>query len=287
MPTQIETVVTPAQQPRSNLAGRTVLLADDDEAFLRALEVRCRHLGFRVERAGDGLRTLLKVSKEKPDLLILDLNLPDVDGFKVVERLNDPKFPPLPVIVLTARSDEAAIQRCKELGVLYVHKSACAWEELEPLIFDVFRDNAAEVNLSKPTDALPASQPTVLLVDDDPVVLKMLTAGMQKYPVRVIHASNGMQGFWLTLRERPDIVITDYNMPHGSGHYLLTRIKSTPATRNIPVIVFTGEALERGQRASIDRDVRGGRGQAAAFLTKPITASAIVEEIKRHIVVVG
>src|SRR6476646_5897449 len=116
MQTQVETVVATAQQPRPNFNGRTVLLADDDEAFLTALEVRCKELGFRVERAEDGLRTLLKVSKEKPDLLVLDLNLPDVDGFKVVERLTDPKFPPLPVIVLTACSDEIAIQRCKELG---------------------------------------------------------------------------------------------------------------------------------------------------------------------------
>src|SRR3989337_1951033 len=144
MPTQIETVVTPAQQPRSNLAGRTVLLADDDEAFLRALEVRCRHLGFRVERAGDGLRTLLKVNKEKPDLLILDLNLPDVDGFKVVERLTDPKFPPLPVIVLTGPSDQTSIQRCEELNVFYVQKGPNPGADLEPLIFDVFRSKLRE-----------------------------------------------------------------------------------------------------------------------------------------------
>lgn len=109
-------------ETRLKLSGKTVLLADDSETTLRAMEFRCRSLGFKVETATDGLRALLKVTKTKPDLLIIDLNLPDVSGFRVVERLTDPKFPPLPVIVLTAQSDTASIQRCEDLGVLYVHK---------------------------------------------------------------------------------------------------------------------------------------------------------------------
>src|SRR3989304_8922795 len=124
MQPETHTTALRPEQSRPTLAGKTVLIADDDEALLRALDIRCRHLGLRVETATDGLRTLLKVTKEKPDLLILDLNLPDVDRFKAVERLSDPKFPPLPVIVLTGRSDDAAIQRCEELNVFYVHKGA-------------------------------------------------------------------------------------------------------------------------------------------------------------------
>src|SRR5690348_5010630 len=101
---------------RMSLAGKTVLLADDDPAFVHELEIRCKNLGLEVTIANDGLRALLKVSKEKPDLLILDLKLPDVDGFRVCERLADPKFPALPVIILTGNSDEATVARCESLG---------------------------------------------------------------------------------------------------------------------------------------------------------------------------
>jgi hypothetical protein len=52
------------------------------------------------------------------------------------------------VIVLTGRSDDASIKRCEELGVLYVHKAEETWEELEPLIFKIFRDAAAETTQS-------------------------------------------------------------------------------------------------------------------------------------------
>ena len=80
-------------------------MADDDPIIRDYLSARCNQAGLKVEVAGDGLRALLKVSKEDPNLLILDLNLPDVEGFRVCERLKDPKFRPLPVIILTASCD--------------------------------------------------------------------------------------------------------------------------------------------------------------------------------------
>ena len=244
---------------------------------------RCSALGLRVETSTDGLRTLLKVSKEKPDLLILDLNLPDVEGFRVVERLTDPKFPPLPVIVLTARSDEAAIQRCEELGVLYVHKGVESWSELESMIFKVFlskRDSEVEVESQEKNSI--GKPPRILLVDDNPVALKSLALSLQKYHVEVIQASSGMQGFWLALRSQPDLVITDYNMEQGSGHYLLSRIKSNPSIKHIPVIIFTGEAVAERELHPIERDLRG-RGQAAAFITKAHSTTALMEQVRRFV----
>lgn len=266
----------------ADLSGKTVLIGDDDEALLRVLDARCRAMGLRVETATDGLRTLLKVTKEKPDLLILDLNLPDVDGFRVVERLNDPKFPPLPVIVLTSRSDPASIQRCEELGVLYVQKSAENWDELEATINKVFLEKSVREIEHAGQETTVQRAPLILLVDDDPIMLKALALTLQKYQVEIVQAQNGMQGFWLTLRMQPDLVITDYNMDQGSGHYLLSRIKSTPSVQHIPVIVFTGKAINEGEEHAIRRDLRG-RGQAVAFLTKGAGPAKLMEEVRRHV----
>lgn len=264
------------------LSGKTVLLADDSETVLRALEVRCRGLGLRVETATDGLRTLLKVAKEKPDLLILDLNLPDASGFQVVEQLTDPKFPPLPVIVLTGQSDETSIQRCEDLGVLYVHKGEDTWAELEKAIQKVFLEKGEPGSQATPEESPVRAAPRVLLVDDDPVVLRSLSSALQKHNLEVIQATSGMQGFWLTLRSQPDVVITDYNMEQGNGPYLLSRIKSTPSVKHIPVIVFTAEALPEREAHPIRRDLLG-RGQAAAFLTKPITAQALLDVVGKQV----
>ena len=90
-----------------------------------------------------------------------------------------------------------------------------------------------------------------------------------------------MQGFWLALREQPDIIFTDYFMAGGDGRYLLGRIKSTSATKSIPVVIMSGSLNDKLQRMPVERDLRG-RGQAAGFLSKPTSARALIAEIQRH-----
>jgi len=269
---------SPEQRP--SLEDKTVVIVDDDRIILDYLELRCRHLGMRVETASDGLRAVLKVGKARPDLLILDLTLPDVEGFRVVERLSDPKFAPVPVIILTGRSDEASKQRCKDLNVYYVHKGPETWADLEPLIYEVLTSKAAEPKAETPQE--PAAAPLVLVVDNNPVVLSELTQRLQKYRLNVIQASGGTQGFLLALRSKPDLILTEYEMEEGSGHYLLSRVKSSPSTQHIPVVVYTGTPLSKGEEFAIQRDLRG-RGQAAAFLTKGANAADLMAEVGKLI----
>jgi CheY-like chemotaxis protein len=262
----------------NSLSGKKVLVADDDPAVVSGLESWCRALGLEVHSSSDGLRTLLKVAKEDPDLLILDLNLPDVDGFRVCERLTDPKFRPLPVIILTARSDENTISRCEKMGAVYLFKGPQLASELETTIRRLLEDKPE--NSSRTVDH--SSQPVrVLVVDDDPVIAKSIAAKLSRFGIETLSASNGMQGFWLALREQPDIIFTDYFMAGGDGRYLLGRIKSTSATKSIPVVIMSGSLNDKLQRMPVERDLRG-RGQAAGFIPKPTSARTLLAEIQRH-----
>lgn len=259
------------------LSGKTVLVADDDPIIREYLAARCKEAGLHVEVAEDGLRALLKSSKLRPDLLILDLHLPDVEGFRVCERLADPKFPPLPVVILTAEAGDETRRRCEELGAAYVQKGPQLWDELQPIMRRTFAAaNAAEADHKED-----AARPKILLVDDDPVVLKELTSRLEKSGVEVVAASSGMQAFWLALKLKPDAVVTDYHMPGGDGHYLLSRIKSTAATQSIPVIVCTGEMRDQREWAPAERELRG-RAQASDFLAKPVTAERLLESLRKH-----
>lgn len=213
---QLETEKT-VSAARSSIEGKTVVIVDDDAPVLEYLTVRCRRLGLRVETASDGLHALLKIGRARPDLLILDLHLPDVEGFRVVERLSDPKFLPVPVIVLTARSDDASKQRCRYLNCFYVHKNAETWANLELLIHEVLSRNPANPS---PQEKPQTTTPRVLVVDDNSVVRIALTQTLQKYQLGVLQASGGTEGFLVALRNKPDLIVTDYYMDNGSGHYL-------------------------------------------------------------------
>jgi DNA-binding response OmpR family regulator len=120
-----------------NLRGKRVLIVDDDRLLLKALEIRCRSTGLSVDTAADAGQTMAKIAGDAPDLLIVDQNLSDVDGFKLVELIGKRRFPAIPVIMFTGRSDATAMERCKKLGAHYLHKGIGSWDQLETLLYDL------------------------------------------------------------------------------------------------------------------------------------------------------
>jgi two-component system alkaline phosphatase synthesis response regulator PhoP/two-component system response regulator VicR len=89
------------------MATKKVLVCDDERHIVRLIEVNLKREGFEVVTAFDGKEGLEKVESEKPDLLVLDVMMPYVDGFEVLKSLRrDPKTESLPIIMLTARAQD-------------------------------------------------------------------------------------------------------------------------------------------------------------------------------------
>ncbi len=101
-----------------------VLLVDDDPVIVRLLEVNFRLEGFEVETALHGGEALLKAQAQRPDLIVLDVMMPGVDGWEVCERLREsPELSTVPIVLLSARAQEADVARGYALGVVeYVTK---------------------------------------------------------------------------------------------------------------------------------------------------------------------
>ena len=88
--------------------AKKILLVDDEPHIIMMLENRMKHAGYEVITACDGQEALTKAKKEKPDLIILDLMLPKLDGYKVCRMLKfDEKYKHIPIIMLSARAQEA------------------------------------------------------------------------------------------------------------------------------------------------------------------------------------
>ena len=88
--------------------AKKILLVDDEPHIIMMLENRMKHVGYEVITACEGQEALTKAKKEKPDLIILDLMLPKLDGYKVCRMLKfDEKYKHIPIIMLSARAQEA------------------------------------------------------------------------------------------------------------------------------------------------------------------------------------
>lgn len=101
----------------SESAGTTVLLVDDEDQLRRVLRDLLEREGYEVLEAGDGGEALDQLDRHAPDIMVLDLNLPGIDGYSVLSQIRSrPATSDLPVIVLTARGDEESEVRVFELG---------------------------------------------------------------------------------------------------------------------------------------------------------------------------
>jgi len=269
------------------MASKTVLIADDDRAHLEMLALRFKSVGFRVLTAVDGLEALMTVMRESPDLLVLDIDMPASDGFSVAERLlRDTRIRPIPVIFCTGSADAAMLERCKSIGAHYVIKGAEAWPQLLAIVGQVidFGTGAPPVASadSAVTEAPAAMLPKVLCVDDDADVLRVLQIRLRACGIDALTASSAMQALWVAIKELPDIVVTDYFMPEGTGEYLIGRLRAVPALRNVPVIVVTSASTDNKRDFALERRFLGEYG-AAGFLTKPLNFDALLDTLARHI----
>ena len=97
---------------------KKILAVDDERHIVRLVEVNLARAGYNVVTAFDGREALQKVESEKPDLVVLDVMMPFMDGFEVLRTLKaDPKTAEIPVIMLTAKAQDADVFRGWQSGV--------------------------------------------------------------------------------------------------------------------------------------------------------------------------
>jgi two-component system alkaline phosphatase synthesis response regulator PhoP/two-component system response regulator VicR len=98
--------------------ARKILVVDDERHIVRLVQVNLEKVGYQVITAYDGVEALEQVGKEKPDMVILDVMMPRMDGFEVLKKLQaDAKTRDIPVIMLTAKAQDADIFRGWSSGV--------------------------------------------------------------------------------------------------------------------------------------------------------------------------
>ena len=97
------------------MGGRKLLIVDDDPDMLVAMSAVLESHGYELVEARDGEEALAKLTQEKPDLMILDLLMPRMDGFAVCRELKEPhrakQYPELPILILTSTREEAGRRR--------------------------------------------------------------------------------------------------------------------------------------------------------------------------------
>ncbi|MBI2596339.1 response regulator [Candidatus Daviesbacteria bacterium] len=118
-----------------------ILLVDDDQLFYELYEMILKDAGFDVTLARDGMEGLDKIAQRKPDLILLDIMMPKMNGFEMLEKLkNNPETKDIPVVILTNLSGEKEEEVAQKKGVIkYVIKSQADPPDIPNLIKEILK----------------------------------------------------------------------------------------------------------------------------------------------------
>jgi len=116
-------------------------------------------------------------------------------------------------------------------------------------------------------------KPSVLVVEDETALITLLRYNLEREGFRVIEAHDGEEALVTSQEERPDIILLDWMLPHISGLEVCRRIRRTPETREIPIIILTA----RGEEAD---KVRGLDSGADDYVTKPFSPTELISRLR-------
>jgi signal transduction histidine kinase/DNA-binding response OmpR family regulator/HAMP domain-containing protein len=228
-------------------SGPLVLVVEDDRQAGHLLAHHLVEAGYRVARASTGEQAVQLARELRPDGITLDILLPDQDGLSVLARLKSlPETRAIPVVVVSISADQ-------ELGFSL---GAVDW-----LVKPANRDEFVAAVRKAVAGTQAADRPTVLVVDDEPPTVELLSDMLTSQGFRVLAAHDGQQGIALARAERPDLIVLDLVMPGLTGFDVVRELRQYPESRQIPILIFTVKDLSPEERQRL-------RGSVQAIVTK-------------------
>lgn len=260
---------------RPILYGRRVLIVDDDETIRASTQVILNDIGIHSTCAENGQVALEKLAQSPFDLIILDLNMPVLDGYATAEKIRSgaiPGYEQIPIIAYTTEVAYMAKVKTQKVGIhTFVSKP------YEPLILlqtmEIALTHAIPLNHTKNKYASLTGK-TVLIADDSEASRKLLSKMLEEYGVRTLEAEHGAAVCkQLESINVCDAVLMDLYMPGLDGLEATRQIRRQPNRyQSIPIILITGETND----ANITQAREVG---VTDYITKPIEINLLLEKL--------
>jgi len=259
----------------SRLPFRHGLIIEDNEVCALQLKDYLRQLDIQSTVSYVGSNVLELVLSLKPDVILLDLILPDISGWEIIKTLkSDSQTKTIPIIVTTVIDDR---KKAFQLGAdAFISK---------PISFaDIHRALAlcAQKQQIHEKEILSHFQsgkniPLVLIAEDNLISLQTISDYLSNIPYRIVTAINGSQAIEKALETRPDIILMDIQMPQMDGLEAIRRLRSMEAFQHTPIIAITALVMP-GDR---ERCLAAG---ADDYMGKPLRLSELKQRMEKLLV---
>lgn len=269
-----------ADMKQNGAEFKQILLIEDHRAQSQALKDMMQAQGITVDQAFDGQSAFRMLSENEYQCVILDLNLPDISGLDLLDRIKGiERFAELPVIVNTAMElDKASVNRLMQYANAMVVKTNKSSDRLIDEV-NLFLNKISEAKtkpaqvvknmvMNKGKEALKGKK--VLVVDDDMRNIFALSSALESYDFVVDIANDGEEAI-SKLEDNPDIdiVLMDIMMPKMDGYEATRYIRKQTKWNKLPVIALTAKAMKDDREKCI-------AAGANDYITKPVDIDRLI-----------
>jgi len=245
---------------------KKILVIDDEPAIAQLIKINLEADGYEVDTALDGMEGIEKAKASPPDVITLDVLMPGMNGFQVMELLKkNPGTADIPVIFISIVEGPQK-DRGFYLGAVDFLTKPIEYGELLKSLKKI------ESSIGKVTGV----KKEVLVIDDERDVTNLIKVNLEDQGYDVFVAYNGPDAIAIARERKPEVIILDLAMPGMDGFSVMKVLKQDKETEHIPIIVLTGHDTKGYKQKSL---MLG----AAQYMTKPFSEKDIVEEIKKVI----
>ncbi|MGB4360214.1 MAG: response regulator, partial [Rhodoferax sp.] len=251
------TAATPPSRPAVPLA----LVIEDDDRMAELITAQLHSEGFAVIRAATAEEGLARAAKRRPQLITLDIFLPNMDGWEFMQRLRaDPRLAATPVVIITVSDD---LDRGLALGARRVLHKPFVREELVAALAGLLDARTGRESAR------------VLVVDDNVKAVELVATALEAEGYRVLRAYGGAEAIDVAKSALPDLMILDLMMPEVSGFEVARALRASAPTARIPILVLTAKDLSAEDRARLN-------GGVSAILAKAnFETGELLAELRR------
>ncbi|MEI6305198.1 MAG: response regulator, partial [Deltaproteobacteria bacterium] len=227
-----------------------ILIVDDELMNVRIMEACLVNVGYEVFKAYNGEEALRITAEVNPDLIILDVMMPGMDGFEVARRLRqNPETNIIPIILLTAlgttkdkiKGFDAGADDflTKPTNLFELRSRARSLLKLKRLHEEALAAGTSAVPLVSQKNTSDKNKSIILIIEDDMIEAKKSSTILLKSGYEVIIAGSAQEAEEILVNTLPDLILLDIMLPDRSGMKLLATLRGIPKIEHLPIIIVS------------------------------------------------
>jgi len=261
-----------------------ILIIEDEEVLSDVLDSKLKKEGYETNLAADGEDGFNKIKKWKPDMILLDIIMPKMNGYEVLEKIKEEKIT-IPVIIISNSGQPIELEKIKKLGAVdYLVKTKFNPDDVLAKVRKYLDGNGKQAGEEeiKPRAGVGDSNkngPKVLLVEDDSFLRDICAKKLTREGFRVFEIIDGAEALKNLEKINPDVILLDIILPTVNGFEILEKIRANGDKKisQTPVIMLSNLGQEEDVKKAL------GLGANDYLIKAHFTTEDIIEKIKKEL----